>query len=57
MVLGAVVAIDAGAVIGLDQLQPVFVEILQRQVVPVDVIEKSRTPRPSVPLPAFIRAL
>src|SRR5262245_47951848 len=41
MVLGAVITVDAGAVVGLDQLQPVLVEIGERQIIPVDVIENS----------------
>jgi hypothetical protein len=39
MVLGAVIAVEARAVVGLDQLQPVLVVLRQRQVVAVDVIE------------------
>ena len=32
VMLGAVIAVDAGAVVGLDQLQPVFVEIGERRL-------------------------
>ena len=39
MMLGAVVAVDAGAVVGFDQLEAVLVELLQRQIVAIDVIE------------------
>ena len=52
MVLGAVIAVDAGAVVGLDQLEAVLVEILERLIVAIDVIENpelqrhfSKTPR------------
>ena len=36
MVLGAVIAVDAGAVIGLDQLEAVLVEIRERQIVAIE---------------------
>ena len=39
MVLGAVIAVDAGAVVGLHQLEAVLVERAERLIVPIDVIE------------------
>ena len=39
VVLGAVVAVEAGAVVGLDQLEPVLVERGERPGVAVDVVE------------------
>ena len=49
MVLGAVVAVDAGAVVGLDQLEAVLVEILQRLIVAIDVIENPELQAPFIP--------
>ncbi len=49
MVLGAMVAVDAGAVVGLHQLEAVFVEIAERLIVPVDVIEDSEFQRHVTP--------
>ena len=39
MMLGAMVAVEAGAVVGFEQLEAIFVELRQRQIVAIDVIE------------------
>src|SRR5688500_11818552 len=41
MVLGAVVTVEAGAVVGFDQLEPVFVKRGERPRIAVDVVEDS----------------
>src|SRR6185437_10621691 len=41
MMLGAVIAVDAGTLVGFDQLEPVLVERVQRSVVAVDVVENA----------------
>ena len=44
MVLGAMIAVEAGTVVGLDQLEAVLVEIRQRQVAARRRGRRSRTP-------------
>jgi hypothetical protein len=39
MVLGSVIRIEAAAVIGLHDLQPLLVEFVERQVVAIEVVE------------------
>ena len=51
MVFGAVIAVDAGAVIGLDQLEAILVELRERLIVAIDVIENSELQRHSCRLP------
>jgi len=50
----AVVAVDAGAVVGFDQLEAVFIEILQRLIVAIDVIENTELQGPFASFPLTI---
>ena len=48
--LGAMIAVEAGAVVGLDQLEAIFVELVERQIVAIDVIENTEfQPHSSLP--------
>ncbi len=41
VMFGDVIAVEAGAIIGLDDLQSVFVKLAQRQVAAIDMVENS----------------
>jgi hypothetical protein len=47
VMLGRVVRIEAAAIIGLDQLEPLLVEIVQGKVVAIEVVENSKFHSPS----------
>jgi hypothetical protein len=49
MVFGAVVAVNAGSVVGFDQLEAILIEILQRLIVAIDVIENTELEGHSLP--------
>ena len=41
MMLGAMVTVNAGAVVGFDQFEAIFIEVFQRLIVTIDVIENT----------------
>ena len=48
VVLGGVIRVEAAAIVGLDQLEPLLVEIAQRQVVAIEMVEHAEFHWPSL---------
>jgi len=41
VVLGRVIGVEAAAIVGFDDLEPLLVEIVQREIIAVEVIENA----------------
>jgi hypothetical protein len=48
VVLGGVIRVEAAAIIGLDDLEPLLVEVMQGQIVAIEVVENSEFHSPSL---------